>query len=44
MEFLTVGEEGVVSVGFLWGRISEWEQIAISVRRYIANSIKRGVE
>ena len=39
--FLTSERGGVVSVEFLWGRIKDWESIAVSVKEYIKNHIKK---
>lgn len=43
LEFLMPGEQSIVEVEFLWGRLAEWHNIVSGVSEFLVGGVKYGV-
>lgn len=44
LEFLMPGDNAIVNVEFLWGRLGEWHNIVLTVGEFFMNAVKYGVD
>ncbi|MDH4549799.1 hypothetical protein [Pseudomonas sp. BN607] len=44
LEFLMPGDNAIVNVEFLWGRLGEWHNIVLTVGEFFLNAVKYGVD
>ncbi|MGA9664634.1 MAG: hypothetical protein WBQ92_23395, partial [Pseudomonas alloputida] len=44
LEFLMPGDNAIVNVEFLWGRLGEWHNISLTVGEFFMNAVKYGVD
>lgn len=44
LEFLMPGDNAIINVEFLWGRLGEWHNIVLTVGEFFMNAVKYGVD